>query len=124
MMVAASFVGATVASAGKPPRATVTNSITLNQADPHLGDSVTFTNVYDTSIKSPRVQVVCTQDGAVTYAAADAADQSFVLGGGSSAWKSTGGEADCVATLYYWDWKPVQTFVPLASTSFHAGGAR
>jgi hypothetical protein len=57
-----------------------------------------------------------------TYAAADSADASFVLGGGSSAWKSLGGPADCVATLYYWDWHPVQRFVPLASMSFAAGG--
>jgi hypothetical protein len=56
------------------------------------------------------------------YAAADSADASFILGGGSSAWKSLGGPADCVATLYYWDRHPVQRFVPLASMSFAAGG--
>jgi hypothetical protein len=99
-------------------------TIALDQASPALGDTVTFTWTA-TGLKPkqvPRIQIVCSQDGVVTYAAADSADAGFVLGAGSSAWKSTGGPADCVATLYYWDWKPYQRSVPLASLNFAAGG--
>ena len=99
-------------------------TVVLDQASPSLGDTVTFTWTA-TGLRPgqvPRIQIVCTQDSVVTFAVADSADASFVLGGGSSAWKATGGPAGCVVTLYYWDWKPVQRFVPLANTSFTAGG--
>jgi hypothetical protein len=45
-----------------------------------------------------------------------------LLGGAGSDWFRSGGDADCVASLYYWDWQPVQQQVILATTSFAAGG--
>lgn len=82
---------------------------------------------------NPRIQVMCYQAGVLVYGVAQNVEPayvttppidgtSFLLGGGASDWLVNGGAADCEATLYYWDFKPVQTFVPLASVSFGAGG--
>jgi hypothetical protein len=38
-------------------------------------------------------------DGSVIYAQLDHPDATFVLGGGSSEWRSRGGSADCSASL-------------------------
>jgi hypothetical protein len=114
-------------SAGRPAHAAPqppSGTITLDQADPHLGDWVTFTWA-TTGLKGnqhPRIQIMCYQSSALVYGEAGPATQSFLLGGASSAWLYVGGPAECIATLYYWDWHPVQTFVPLASIGFAAGG--
>lgn len=121
---AAAAQGFTHADAAKPPRPAVTagGSISLNQANPRLGDWVTFSSSVPTGTNSPRIQVICRQNGAVVYAEAASASSSFKLGGGSSAWLASGGPANCEATLYSWDFKPVQTMVTYAVTAFGAGG--
>lgn len=69
-----------------------------------LGDSVTFA-VVAVGLKGgeyPMVYVECRSevDGSVTYGQLDHPDVSFVLGGGSSRWRSEGGSAACTAHLY------------------------
>lgn len=99
-------------------------SISLDQPSPALGDTVTFT--WSASglhgNQDPRIQVVCYQGADLVYGAAYAAGTPFLLGGGSSLWLERGGTAHCIATLYYWDFHPVQTFVELASVEFDAAG--
>lgn len=90
-------------------------------AAPSLGSSVTFTVTYPTSVKTPRVEVLCYQNGALVYGEAGSPGDTFVLGGGGSLWLTAGGSASCVANLYYFTWKagqPATTY--LASTSFDA----
>jgi hypothetical protein len=104
-------------------------SITLNTstsariAAPSLGSNVTFTVTYPTSVKTPRVEVLCYQNGALVYGEAGSPGDTFVLGGGGSLWLTAGGSASCTANLYYFTWKagqPATTY--LASTSFDAAG--
>jgi hypothetical protein len=104
-------------------------SITLNQAtgfaatQPSLGSYVTFSTVYPTSVQTPRVEVLCSQNGALMYGEAGSPDWAFLLGGGASLWKAAGGPASCVANLYYFSWKAGQpTTVYLATTKFDATG--
>ena len=129
LSTAAALVFAVVpASAGK-----VTPSITLNgvssggaalTAQPALGTYVTFTTVIPTNVKTPRVEVLCYQDGALVYGEGGSPTQAFLLGGGGSVWLySGGGDASCVANLYYFTWqagKPATVY--LATTSFEAAG--
>jgi hypothetical protein len=102
-------------------------------SDLNLGGLVTFdVTVQNIGNENPRIQLVCSQAGVQVYAEAHNVfdllapspwdGPAFKLGGGSSYWTEGGGSADCVATLYYWDAHPVQTFVPLAEVSFAAGG--
>lgn len=97
----------------------------------YLGGIVSFDwSVQDIGNQNPRIQVMCFQNGEIVYGEAHNANPtlgdppfdgaSFLLGGGMSEWLLGGGAADCEATLYYWDFHPVQVFVPLASVSFHA----
>ena len=97
-------------SGGRPSGASA--SIKLNQADPHLGDAVTFTTSGGSS-----VTVNCFQGGLgnLVYAARLPVGSTFVLGGGSSAWQS--GPATCVVYLYSRD-------KYLAQTGFEAADAR
>lgn len=127
-------IGATLASAGSALAAkggnrggaqTASSSITINQTDPHLGGSVTFT----TSVSGlaggewAMVGVSCSQSGTLVYGALDTPEATFLLGGGSSLWLQRGGEADCVASLYAYGWKGGQESIrALASVSFHASG--
>ena len=90
-------------------------AITLNESDPHLGDTVTFT----TSGGGRYVTVACYQNGLV-YSAEQAVGTSFLLGGSASQWLTNGGSALCYAWLY--DRNLGSGF--LASTSFTAAGAR
>lgn len=99
---------------GKPGGST--SSITLDQADPHLGDSVTFT----TTGSGNRIQVACYGLGLeVIYAADQPIGTAFLLGGTSSVWLSRGGSSDCYAWLVVKNMTKVQ-----ASTMFTAAGAR
>ncbi len=114
-----------------------TGTIVLNNANPKLGDYLTFTTTYPKTVKAPRIQVICTQpvpftyvDGngvtqtqtdPVVYGEAGPADQTF-LGGTTSVWLWHNGAANCVATLYYWQFTPSQVFHPLAEISFTAQG--
>jgi hypothetical protein len=104
-------------------------SITLNQGSgasqslPQLGSYVTFNTVVPTNVKTPRVEVLCYQNGALVYGEAGSPDWAFLLGGGGSLWLSAGGSASCVANLYYFTWNggtPGTTY--LATTSFAAAG--
>jgi hypothetical protein len=108
-------------------------TLTLLTASPALGQVAQFEYTLSGGVnecpnggtnKCARIQVVCSQSGLQVYADAAPAVHStgFLLGGGSSVWLTNGGSADCVATLYFWDFHPNQTFVPLASVSFAAGG--
>jgi hypothetical protein len=103
---------------------TASGSIALDQNSPALGTTVTFT----TSVSglpgwaTPRIQIICEQDGAIVYGEAGPASQGFLLGGAGSEWLRAGGPASCVATLYYWQFHPRQVFHPLASLSFEAAG--
>lgn len=80
--------------------------------------------------QKPRIQVVAYQDvdgdgqvDDVVYGEVYAAGTGFVpLGGSGSDWAIRGGPAHCIATLYYWDYHPQQTFVPLAAIEFDASG--
>jgi hypothetical protein len=123
------------ASAAPAPLA---GTITLDQADPSLGDVVTFTTTTNKSEhcnnwggpRCYRIDVSCFQASAITeenptgivYYGDGSAEQQFLLGGGISQWVTNGGPADCVATLFtYTDFSPVTRF-DIASTSFTAGG--
>jgi len=129
-VVCASVAAALCALAAPALAGTKDSSITLNQtgagfaatATPHLGGAVSFTVVYPTNVKNPRVEVLCYQNGALVYGEGGGPTDTFTLGGGSSLWLSSGGAAACVANLYYFTWKagqPATTY--LATTSFDAG---
>jgi hypothetical protein len=104
------------------------SSITLNQGGtslaqtaPRLGSTVSFTAVYPGNVKTPRVEVLCYQNGALVYGEAGSPTDTFQLGGGGSLWLTAGGSASCVANLYYFTWNagtPGTTY--LATTSFAA----
>jgi hypothetical protein len=89
---------------------------------PKLGSWVTFSTGYSSNIRNPRVEVDCYQNGSLVYGEAGAPYDTFVLGGGSSIWLTTGGPASCTANLFYWgSHAGTQTYNLLASTSFTAG---
>ena len=101
--------------------------ISLNEAArvaaPSLGSTVSFSTGYPKTVRNPRIEVLCSQDGRLVYGEAGGVDDSFLLGGGGSRWKDGGGSADCTANLFYFGWKAgTQTYVRLASTSFSAAG--
>jgi|SRR5438477_2398378 len=95
--------------------------VLLNSTDgfPHRGQQVTFT-VSTTATTEPHVSLQCSQGGVVVYSAATGYypgylwpwTQTMTLT--SSAW--TGGDADCVASLYYFSATKVVT---LATLPFH-----
>jgi hypothetical protein len=111
----------------------VTPSISLNQvtsgdglaaeSGPSLGSWVTFTTVVPTSVRNPRLEVFCYQNGELVYGAGGATTDALQLGGGGSLWLSAGGAASCVANLVYFTWKRGEpAIVYLATTSFDAAG--
>jgi len=104
--------------------ATPAPSITLNEADPHLGSAITFAVTYPSQVKYPRVAVRCYQDGSMVYAEAGPSDHVFLLGGASSDWLRVSGPASCTAELFYiiWNGSNTQEVVSLAWTSFSAAG--
>ena len=127
-------IGASVAAPPVP-----SGTLTLLTASPALGEIASFEYTLNNVNECPnggtnkcaRLQVICSQavseanpDGIVYGEAMPAVHPTDVLLGGTgiSEWLQVGGPADCVATLYYWDFHPSQVFVPLASVSFSAGG--
>jgi hypothetical protein len=91
---------------------------------PHLGSWVTFATGYPTTVKNPRLDVLCYQNGVLTFGMTGGVSYSYELGGASSAWLTNGGEADCTTNLYYYSSKAgKQTYNWLASYDFHAMGA-
>ena len=95
-----------------------TATIVLDQTDPHLGDTVTFT----TTGGGSRITVACYQGGIgdMVYSADQAVGTAFLLGGTSSEWLTNDGTALCYAWLY----QRSLSKGALASTSFYAGGSR
>lgn len=95
---------------------TTTGSISINQVEPHLGDYITFT-----TSGGRRIALACYQGGLnMVYSADQAVGTSFLLGGTSSKWLTSGGDVLCYAWLY--DRNLSKGFI--ASTSFTAFGAR
>lgn len=119
--------GVAVFAAPKVPSGTISGP---NEADPGLGDSITFSDTVSNlpGWADPRIQVICYQNNAVVYGEAGPAWQVFLLGGASSDWLNDTPPADrespahCVADLYYWRFNPSQQFNWLASTEFDAAG--
>ena len=112
-----------LSSRGGTPKTAFTPSLTLDQSDPHLGSTVTFTVEAPRSVKAPRVSVMCSQGSTLVYGEAGTFDHAFLLGGASSLWLELGGPADCTADLFYWDYVgQQQVYVWLAQTTFTAGG--
>jgi hypothetical protein len=101
-------------------------SISLNEANPALGSSITFSSSYASGVKNPRIQVMCYQDNGATlvYGEAGSPDHVFLLGGGSSQWLANGGLASCHADLFelIWNGNNPQQVTMLASTAFDAAG--
>lgn len=92
-------------------------------AQPRLGSTVAFDTRYPTTIKNPRIEVLCYQGGDKVYGEAGAVSDSFKLGGGGSLWLDVGGAAECTANLFYFgSHAGTETYSVLASTSFGAGG--
>ena len=119
-------VAPTAEAAGNPHGGSTTSEsslrlVLLDSTDGQVNyhDQVTF-EVSTTATAYPRVQVDCTQDGVDVYSASAGFydsypwpwEREFTLA--SSWW--TGGAADCVAQLYYWNGHKLVT---LQTTSFH-----
>jgi hypothetical protein len=119
----AAFILILPVSAAKPAPPNGTIAVAAG-SDLSLGGVVTFDYTVSGGVnecypygsnKCARIQVLCFQAGVIVYGEAQMAPfHSFLLGGGSSDWKTNGGAVVCEATLYYWDFHPTQTFVPLA----------
>jgi hypothetical protein len=94
---------------------------TARAASPSLGSSVSFDTGYPSSVKHPRIEVLCYQSGSLVYGEAGEVNDTFRLGGGGSAWLTNGGSADCTANLFYFgSHAGRQTYNKLASTDFAA----
>lgn len=129
------------ASAAASAAAAPTGAISVDQANPAYQTIVTFTvtvsKKYDCvgRVGCARVLVECLQSGNLVYGEAGSIAQArgsgdplgysgFLLGGSGSIWvyDNPNTPADCVATLFYFDNNPAQTFNVIATTSFHAEG--
>jgi hypothetical protein len=129
----AGLVSAPLAAVGKSTQAAIilnaptgSSVVSAAAADiwvPSLGDSVSFTTVYPSSLDryAVSIQVLCYQHGNLVFATAGLHNRTFTLGGSGSAWLETGGAATCRADLYYWSTNG-QRFNLLASTEFAAQG--
>lgn len=90
---------------------------------PSLGATVAFATGYPTTVKNPRIEVLCYQNGSLVYGEAGGVGDTFLLGGGGSTWLTNSGAADCTANLFYFGFHAgKQTYNKLASTTFAAGG--
>jgi hypothetical protein len=138
----AALVGASVIAPAAPafarpapmtPWIVLEGSADARTAAPALGSLVLFDTGYPSNVKNPRIEVLCYQDGQLVYgetaSANEAAQQELTgspgltLGGGGSIWLTNGGEADCVANLFYFGSKAgQQTYNWLAKTEFTATG--
>jgi hypothetical protein len=129
IVMGAAIIGmSSVAMAGKggggAPEA---SSIALAQSptafaavQPTFGSYVSFTTTYPKSVRIPRIEVLCYQNGSLVYGEGGGVTDQFLLGGSMSLWlQAGGGAADCVANLFYFGSKAgQQTYEWLASTSF------
>jgi hypothetical protein len=104
-------------------------SITLDQADPHLYDWVTFTLRYPTNgsdrVANPLILVECRQAGEVVWQSQGPEGATFKLGGAwsSSYWSLSDGPASCLATLWSIEDQGASAR-QIAQTSFEAQGSR
>jgi hypothetical protein len=92
-------------------------------SDPRLGNAVSFTTHAAglAGWEYPMVAIWCYQDGVLVYMELAHPDSAFVLGGGSSDWKTISSEADCEAYLYAYGSKgPRESIRTLAGTAFFA----
>jgi hypothetical protein len=130
LAVAAATLGAaSPAVAGKPAgghhtsgSAATFNLVLLDSTDglAHWGQRVTF-DVATTETDEPHVDLKCSQGGSVVYSATTGFYDSYpwpwtrTMKLASSAW--SGGDADCTATLYYFNGRKTPV---LKTLSFHA----
>lgn len=91
-------------------------SISLDQTDTHLGDTITFTTTGGTWIRIQCHKSIFEP----MWGAAASSGSSFVLGGSSSIWTSVGGNVSCVASLY----SGSRSNTVLATTGWYSAGAR
>jgi hypothetical protein len=103
-------------------------SLTLRESDPHYGGLATFSVTYPEMRWSPRVRVLCRQNGEVVY--------QYSQGPGGDPWAPQfhlwdavwaahgGGPANCEADLYYYTWRGHEQtgVVYLAHREFTAAG--
>lgn len=104
---------------GKTTGTSSMSVVLLDSTDgvPHWGQHIRF-DVSTTATTEPHVSVQCSQGGAVVYSAQTGyydsypwpSTQTFTLS--SSAW--TGGDADCNATMYYFNGSKTVTGATLA----------
>jgi hypothetical protein len=107
-----------------PSSTSTTSSLSLTNADPNFGGTVTF-NVTSPAMKwIPELSVACSRNNQVVYLDVHMQDGStastqFILW--SQTWAAAGGgSASCTASLYYYTWqgKTETGVVYLATTSF------
>lgn len=93
-------------------------TISINQLNPKLGDTVNFTTSGES--RSSRITIACYQGGLgnMVFTVDQEAGSNFLLGGSTSTWLSQGGSADCYAWLY----NRTLTKGMLAATIFVAEG--
>jgi hypothetical protein len=126
--IAAEPASADAGAGGKGGTPTPTYTISLNQANPRLGDWVTFSYSQVPHVKDLRVEIICSEMisgvNTLVYGEAGPADQSFLLGGAGSLWlyEYPTTSVACLATLYSWDFHPSETFIAYAKTTFSAAG--
>jgi hypothetical protein len=129
LVVLALVPAAFAAKGGKPNNGNNTNTSTLSlqlvvdanaDGQPSWGDTVRF--VVSNPPTDPNVELVCSQNGAVVYAAQTGyyantwpSTGDMILG--SQSW--SGGAADCTARLYVFDGSRTDTLV---TSSFTATG--
>jgi hypothetical protein len=97
------------------------SSIAVNQANPYLGGSVTFTTAYPSGTKNPVVSLECYQNGVAVFGQVGWPAGSYLLGGIESDWMTNGGSAYCDADLQTYDKNGAASV--LATTGFTAAGA-
>src|SRR5512133_3009916 len=92
---------------------------------PALGNRVTFATTVGSIAgwEYPMVDLECRQNGVIVFSQLDKPDATFLLGGGSSVWLTTGGAATCTADLDAYGTKGGTWSVRvLSETSFDAAG--
>jgi hypothetical protein len=115
---------------GSPQKPTITLAAS---SDARLGGIVSFVVSGVDGVAAPHTEVDCFEaadpsgmaayvvgSGYRVYGEIRPVNQTFTLGGSISAWVLDGGPAHCVATVFYWDFHPTQTYHFLASTQFDA----
>jgi hypothetical protein len=88
---------------------------------PTLGSWVGFATGYPSTTKNPWVSLTCVEGSTIVYVEGGSPSHTFLLGGGSSVWLTTGGTATCTAELGDLYWRGGHEYYTyLATTSFGA----